>query len=157
MGRHVTATALNRDYEVTLFNRGKSNPDLFPTAKKIYGDRDGKLESLIGQRWDAVIDTCGYVPRVVGASATLLADAVEHYTFISSISVYQDLSQPRIDESSQLANLEDPAIEEVTGDTYGALKAQCEMAVEAALPGRALTIRPGLIVGPFDPSDRFTY
>ena len=157
LGRHLVDSALARGHEVTLFNRGQHNPELFPGIEKLRGDRDGDLTVLQGRRWDTVIDTSGYLPRVVRASAAALASAVEHYTFISSISVYSDANQPGLDESGIVGTLEDPTVEEITGETYGPLKALCEQAVEEEMPGRALMIRPGLIVGPFDPTDRFTY
>jgi 2'-hydroxyisoflavone reductase len=157
VGRALVEAAQERGHQVTLFNRGQHNPDLFPDVERLRGDRDGDLAALRGRTWDAVIDTCGYVPRIVRQSAELLADAVGHYTFISSISVYSDLSQVGMDESSPVGRLEDETTETVDGDTYGPLKVLCEQAAEQALPGRALTLRPGLIVGPHDPSDRFTY
>ena len=157
LGRHLVMAAQARGHEVTLFNRGQHNAGIFPDVEKLRGDRQGDLTVLRGRSWDAVIDTCGYVPRVVRASAELLADAVNHYTFISSISVYADFHQANMDESYPVGKLADESVEEVTGETYGPLKALCEQAVEAALPGRTLNIRPGLIVGPHDPSDRFTY
>lgn len=157
LGRHLVDAARARGHEVTLFNRGRHNPDLFPAVEKLRGDRDGGLAPLRGRRWDAVIDTCGSFPRVVRASAELLADAVGHYTFISSMSVYADLSVPGVDEQSPVGTMPDETVEEVTGETFGPLKALCERAVEAAMPGRALIVRPGLIVGPHDPSNRFTY
>ncbi len=157
VGRHLTQAALGRGHTVTHFNRGQHNPELFPDVEKLRGDRDGDLSALEGRKWDAVIDTCGYVPRVVGASAQLLAEAVDHYTFISSVSVFASFEQPDQDESAPVGTMDDPTVEEVTGETYGPLKALCEQAAEAAMPGRVLTIRPGLIVGPDDPTDRFTY
>ena len=158
LGRALVDAALAAGYEVTLFNRGQSGPDLFPDVEKLRGDRDGGLDSLAGRSWDAAIDTCGYTPRVVGASAGLLADAVDHYTFISSMSVYADPSVAGVDENAPLGTLEDETVEEITGATYGPLKALCEKAVDAAMgPRRALHVRSGLIVGPHDPSDRFTY
>lgn len=157
LGRHIVATAIARGDDVTIFNRGQHNPEIFPDVEKLHGNRDGELAALQGRKWDAVIDTCGYVPRIVRASAELLADSVEHYTFISSLSVYKDFSQPYADESAVLGTVEDPTIEEVTGETYGPLKALCEQAAEAAMPGRVLNVRAGLIVGPHDQSDRFTY
>jgi len=157
LGRHLVYAALSRDHEVTLFNRGQHNANLFPAVEKLRGDRDGNLIALEDRQWDAVIDTCGYVPRIVQASAELLASAVGQYTFISSISVYADVSKPGIDEEGKLGVLEDETVEEVSGGAYGPLKALCEQAVEAIFPGRTLNIRPGLIVGPYDPSDRFTY
>jgi len=157
LGRHLVEAALGRGHTVTLFNRGQHNPELFPGIEKLRGDRASDLAALRGRRWDAAIDTCGYVPRVVRASAELLADAVEHYTFVSSISVYADFSQANVDEGAPVGTLADAAVEEVTGETYGPLKALCEQAAEDALPGRVLNVRPGLIVGPHDPTDRFTY
>lgn len=160
LGRYLVEAALAAGHDVTLFNRGRHNPELFRQVEKLRGDREAEAEGLAalrGRRWDAAIDTSGYVPRVVGASAHLLADAVEHYTFISSISVYADLSQPGADEEAPVGTLADEATEEITGETYGPLKALCERAAEQAMPGRVLVIRPGLIVGPHDPTDRFTY
>jgi 2'-hydroxyisoflavone reductase len=157
LGRHLVQAALSRGHRVTLFNRGQHNPDLFPDVERLHGDRDGGLDSLHGRGWDAVIDTCGYVPRIVRQSAELLSGAVGHYTFISSLSVFSDTSKIGITDTDAVSKLEDESVEELTGETYGPLKALCEQAVENAVPGRTLIIRPGLIVGPDDPSDRFTY
>lgn len=157
LGRALAQAALERGHTLTLFNRGHSNPGLFPEAEQLRGERDGGLGALQGRRWEVVIDTCGYIPRVVGQSAELLAKAVDHYTFISSISVYASTRDPGVDERAPVAVLADETVEEITGDTYGGLKALCEQAVEREMPGRALVIRPGLIVGPHDRSDRFTY
>ena len=157
LGRHIVDVALRRGHAVTLFNRGRRNPDLFPEVEKLRGDRDGGLDALRGRRWDAVIDPSGYVPRLVRASAELLADAVGHYTFISSLSVYADNRRPGIAEDYPVGRLADASVEQITAETYGPLKALCEQAAEAALPGRVLTVRAGLIVGPHDPTDRFTY
>ncbi len=142
---------------MTLFNRGQSAPELFPEAERLVGDRDGDLAALEGRRWDAVLDTCGYVPRVVRASAQALAPNAGHYVFVSSLSVYPDATPPGYDETAPVGTLDDPAVEEVTGETYGPLKALCEQEVDQAFAGRSLVVRPGLIVGPFDPTDRFTY
>ncbi len=149
--------ALARGHEVTIFNRGKTNADMFPQVEKLIGDRDGNLEALKGRRWDVVIDNCGYVPRIVKQSAELLADAVDRYIFISTISVFADLTKPGIDENSPLAKLEDETTEVYMSEAYGGLKVLCEKVVEEAVPGRTLIIRPGLIVGPNDPTNRFTY
>lgn len=157
LGRHLAEHAIEAGHRVTLFTRGKHNPDLFPQAERLQGDRDGGLDALHGRSWDAVVDTCGYFPRVVRASAKLLAPAAGHYAFISSISVYRDFSHSGIDESYPRAVLADPTVERIEGDTYGGLKALCEQACEEEFPGRTLIVRPGLIVGPHDPSDRFTY
>ncbi|MET0399376.1 MAG: NAD-dependent epimerase/dehydratase family protein, partial [Longimicrobiaceae bacterium] len=144
LGRHLVEAALARGHEVTLFNRGRHNPELFPECEKLRGDRDGGLDALRGRRWDAVVDTSGQVPRVVRDSAELLADAVEHYTFVSTLAVYADFpAVPGIDESFPLAAPEDPAAEEVDFRTLGPLKALCERAAEAALPGRVLAVRAG--------------
>lgn len=158
LGPHLVEEALARGWEVTLFNRGKSNPKLFPDLEKLVGDRDGGLEALEGREWDAVIDTSGYIPRLVKDSASLLADKVKQYLFISTMSVYaeDDAGSPQ-DENSPVATIEDETVEEVTNETYGALQALCEQAAEAAMPGRVSNIRPGLIVGPLDNSGRFTY
>jgi 2'-hydroxyisoflavone reductase len=157
LGRYLVEAALARGHQVTLFNRGQHSPELFPDVEKLRGDRDSGLDALRGRRWDAVVDTSGYLPRVVRASAELLAGAVDHYTFISSISVYPHFRSMGLDERAPVGTLDDPTFEEVTGESYGPLKALCEQAVEQALPGRTLIIRPGLIVGPHDGSDRFTY
>ncbi len=157
LGRHLVEAALERGHRVTLFNRGVSGPGLFPEVERLVGDRDGDLSALRGRRWDAAIDTCGYVPRVVRASAGLLADAVDRYVFVSSISVYSEPVASGADEEAPVEELPDPSVEEVTGETYGGLKALCERAAEEEMPGRVLNVRPGLIVGPHDPTDRFTY
>ena len=157
LGRHLVESVLARGHELTLFNRGKSNPELFPQIEQLRGDRDGGLDVLLGRRWDVVIDTSGYFPRIVQASAEALSQVVDCYVFISSISVYKDFTQPGMDESYPVATLQDEGIEEITNESYGALKALCEQAAERAMPGRVLVIRPGLIVGPHDATDRFTY
>jgi 2'-hydroxyisoflavone reductase len=156
LGPAVVEAALPRGHTLTLFNRGKTNPNLFPEVEKLQGDRDGKLDALKGRRWDAVVDTSGYVPRIVKMSAELLAPATRHYVFISTISVYAGFEKPNADEDAPLATLPDPTSEDVP-QFYGALKALCEKAAEAAMPGRVASIRPGLIVGPRDPTGRFTY
>ena len=157
LGRHIVEAALARGHAITLFTRGQRNPDLFPAVERLRGDRDGDLSALAGRRWDAVIDTSGYFPRLVRASAELLADAADHYVFISTISVYANYLQENMAEDGPLGTIADQTFEQVTGESYGPLKALCEQAAEAAFPGRALIIRPGLIVGPHDQSDRFTY
>lgn len=161
LGRTIVEAALAAGHTVTMHNRGQTNADLFPQVEKIQGDRttpDG-LAGLRGRRWDVVIDTCGYVPRVVGLSTELLRDSGQ-YIFISSISVYGPPLAAWIDEGGPVQPLpqDTPAdAEEITGATYGPLKVLCEQAVEQAFPGRALHVRSGLIVGPHDPTDRFTY
>jgi 2'-hydroxyisoflavone reductase len=158
LGPALVEAARPRGHTLTLFNRGKTNPGLFPDIEKLQGNRDGDLKALEGRKWDAVIDTSGYVPRVVKASADLLAPSVGHYVFISTISVYGQKHTAGMDESAPLEKL--PAGEEKSEEVpkhYGALKALSEQAAEAAMPGRTTNIRPGLIVGPGDPTDRFTY
>jgi 2'-hydroxyisoflavone reductase len=155
-GRALAEAALARGHELVLFNRGRTNPGLFPQAEHVRGDRDGGLGALAGRRFDAVLDTSGYLPRLVADSARLAAEAARFYLFVSTVSVYADVSRPGVGEDAPLARL-DVDTEEIMGETYGALKALCERAVEDALPGRCLIVRPGLIVGPHDPTDRFTY
>lgn len=157
LGRHIVESALAAGHNLTLFNRGRTNPELFPEVEKLRGDRATDLSVLRERRWDAAIDLCGYVPRVVRLSADFLVGAVAHYTFISSISVYADFQRSGMDESAPTGVLADPSVEEITNETYGPLKAYCEQVVEEIFPERALIIRPGYIVGPNDPSDRFTY
>ena len=149
LGRHVVDVALARGHDVVLFNRGRRNPHLFPEIEKLRGDRDGDLAALRGHRFDAVIDPSGYRPEQIRAVADVLGGAIAHYTFISSISVYREFAPHRsFDEDAPRAE----------GDQgYGALKARCEDALEATMPGRVARVRPGLIVGPHDPTDRFTY
>ncbi len=156
LGPHVVTAALARGHTVTLFNRGKTRADLFPEVEKLHGDRDGHLEALAHRTWDAVVDPSGYVPRLVKASAELLAPSVGHYVFISTISVYARNDTVNADESAPVATIADPTSED-TKAHYGALKALCEQAAEAAMPGRVATIRPGLIIGPGDPTGRFTH
>jgi 2'-hydroxyisoflavone reductase len=156
IGLHMTALALARGHTLTFFNRGKTKADRYPEVERIKGDRNGEIDALKGRQWDAVIDNSGYVPRHVRLSGELLAPNVKQYVFVSSISVYPNFSVPR-DESSPVGKLADETVEKVDGETYGPLKALCEQAAERALPGRVTIIRPGLIVGPDDNTDRFTY
>jgi 2'-hydroxyisoflavone reductase len=159
LGRAAVEAALGRGHEVTLFNRGETNPELFPGAEKLHGDRGHDLSALAGRTWDAVLDPSGYVPEVVRTSTEALADSVGQYLFISSISVYDDFSEPR-DEDSPLEELpDDKPVDRLLDDysNYGALKALCERAVGETIPDRHALVRPGLIVGPYDPTGRFTY
>lgn len=159
LGRHLVDSANARGHQVTLFNRGKSNPGLFPNIETIIGDREHDIAKLTGRAWDAVIDTCGYVPRIVGVSGIGLERSVGRYVFISSISAYDDaiLTKIGIDESDAVGKLKDESVEEIAGETYGPLKALCEKTILDPYGGRGLVVRPGLIVGPNDPTDRFTY
>ena len=156
LGRHVVDAAIAAGHRVTLFHRGRSNPGLFPECEHVLGDRDGGLGALAGRRWDAVVDTSGYVPSIVRAGAARLASQTGHYTFVSSVSVYPDATHAPT-EDSPVGTLADPTDETLTGASYGPLKALCERAVEAEFPGRALIVRPGVIVGPHDPVERFTW
>jgi nucleoside-diphosphate-sugar epimerase len=154
LGRSLVEQALARGHELTLFNRGRTAPELFPEARRLVGDRDGGLDALADGEWDAVVDVACFVPRVVRASAELLAGRVAHYAYISSISAYADLSGP-VSEDSPVGELDDPQAEGM--EHYGPLKAASERVVREVYPGRSLVVRPGLIVGPHDPTGRFTY
>ncbi|WP_255570655.1 NAD-dependent epimerase/dehydratase family protein [Cohnella sp. CFH 77786] len=157
LGYYLVQSAVRAGHEVTVFTRGVSSPSELPAGvERLIGDRDGRLEALEGRTWDVVLDTSGYVPRVVRQSARLLAGQVGHYAFVSSISVYSGLDRPGVDERSPVLELAEPGSEDVPKH-YGALKALCEQEVLAAFPDRSLIVRPGLIVGPRDPTDRFTY
>jgi 2'-hydroxyisoflavone reductase len=157
VGRHLVDAALERGHEVTLFNRGKSNPGLFRQLEIIIGDRERDLDQLNSRIWDAVIDVAGYVPRIVRLSVDVLKENVSRYILISSISVYDNFRKIGMDESDPVGKIQDETTEEITGETYGPLKALCEQAVRDIYGERALIIRPGLVVGPHDPTDRFTY
>lgn len=154
VGRHLVEEVLQRGHEVTLFNRGK-NASVFPNVEQLHGDRDKDVSVLRNKSFDAVIDTCCYIPRHLEMTAEVLGD-VPLYVFISTISVYADPIPVHADENAALAKLEQ-AGEEVTNESYGALKVLCESVVTEAFPNRALVVRPGFIVGPHDHTDRFSY
>ncbi|MGH7920876.1 MAG: epimerase [Candidatus Dormibacteraceae bacterium] len=153
LGRHLVQAALERGDAVTIFTRG--NCAAPPGVTSLIGDRDEGLDALRGGTWDAVVDTSGYVPRVVRQSAELLRERVGFYAFVSSISVYP-VPQEDKSETAPVLELEDPSSEDVGAD-YGALKAACEREVEGVYGDRALQVRSGLIAGPFDPTERVTY
>jgi 2'-hydroxyisoflavone reductase len=163
LGPATIEAAQAHGHQVTMFNRGKTRPDLFPGVEKRHGDRDPKkgegLKALEHGHWDAVIDNSGYYPRLVGASAALLAPRVKQYLYISSISAYREPNPENGTEDAPLATLKDPTVEDMGKEfaNYGGLKALCEQAAQKAMPGRATIIRPGYIVGPDDPSGRFAY
>ena len=157
IGPHFVEVLRRRGHTLTLFNRGKRNASLFPQTETLIGDRNGGLDALRGRDWDVVIDNSGYVPRHVRLSAELLKDRVQRYIFVSSISAYASLAKAGISENDPTAILPDPTVEQVTGETYGGLKALCEQAVEQTFGERATILRPTYIVGPGDPTDRFTY
>jgi 2'-hydroxyisoflavone reductase len=156
IGPHLTGEAQRRGWKVTHFNRGKSAAGGVPDVETLIGDRKGELDALRGRHWDAVVDDTGYVPKFVKMSAALLAPNVGYCLFISSISVYAGFEHPN-DERSPTGKLSGPGIEEVTDTTYGPMKALCEQYAADAFRGRASIVRPGYIVGPKDPTDRFTY
>jgi 2'-hydroxyisoflavone reductase len=158
LGRHVTERALARGWDVTHFNRGRRNPGLYPEVTEIFGDRKDSLRPLEGLAFDSVIDTSGYFPRDVEASAAFLKDLAPHYVFISTVSTYTDHSRP-INEDCEVFAW-DAALEtadEVEPTTYGTLKAECERRARAAYGDACLVLRPGLIVGKYDPTGRFSY
>ena len=160
LGRHLAQLALEAGHELTLLHRGRSGPDLFPEADHRIADRDGSLAVLEDGEWDAAIDTSAYVPRQVHAVAEALAGRVSTYQLVSTISVYADLNASAhhlTDETAEVQTLEDPRTETVTGATYGGLKALCEVAAWDGFEGRCLVARPGLLVGPHDPTARFTW
>lgn len=170
LGRHLVEAAIDAGHEVTVFNRGMHNADLFPQVEKLRGNRVSDLSALKGKAWDAAIDTCGYVPSVVRKSTEYLRDAVEHYTFISSCSVYGEFDPDGSDENSPIAKITAEQVAQAEsldsgerptaiayGEAYGGLKYLCERAAEAEMPDRVLNVRAGLIVGRYDSLERFTY
>jgi 2'-hydroxyisoflavone reductase len=156
VGRALFEAALAADNDVTLFHRGLTNPDLFPEAEHVLGDRDGGLAALDGRAWDTCIDVSGYLPRLVGDAATTLRERVERYVYVSTISVYADFSVPR-DENGPLATIADETTEEIWSGAYGALKALGERVVTETFGDRAAIVRPGFIIGPYDHTGRFPW
>lgn len=157
IGPYQVRYALDRGHTVTLFNRGRTNPGLFPGVETLVGDRDGDLSALEGRRWDAVIDNSASDPARVERSATLLRDAVDLYLFVSTRSVYYDTSRVPMTVDAELFSYENTQVEPGARLPYGLAKALAEKKAEEVLPGRCLIVRPSLIVGPGDPTDRFTY
>ena len=160
-GPPVVRSALARGHAVTMFNRGKTNPGLFPNVETILGDRTTQLDLLAGRNWDVVVDTWAPGPTLVRRAAELLRDHVAHYIFLSTISVYR-LGKDPIDESSPTLPLPPgfemgKKVDPIPPEAYGALKALAEQAAETAMPGRTTSIRAGVLAGPEDPTDRFTY
>lgn len=156
VGRHLVEAAQAAGHELTLFNRGHTAATLFPDLELRRGDRRSDLSALAQGTWDAVVDACGYLPGEVERSAVLLRGRVGRYVFISSVSAYASFEQPN-EEASPLGVLQEPETEIIDGTSYGPLKAACEQRVLANFPGQALIIRPGLVVGPHDPTQRFSY
>jgi nucleoside-diphosphate-sugar epimerase len=157
VGRAFVAAALEAGHDVTLFNRGTTDPGAFPDVERVIGDRGVDLAPLDGRTWDAAFDASCYVPRVARMSAGALDGRVGHYTFVSSLSVYADERTPNQDESSPVATTDDPTSEVVDDRTYGPLKALCEQEVQAVFAERAVIVRAGFIVGPFDNVDRLPW
>ena len=170
IGPPMVEYLLARGHRVTIFNRGQSNTDLFPEVERLTGDRNDNLESLKGRAWDVVFDNHATLPRWVRQSAELLRGSVGRYVHVSTISVYAEpeFTMPndrdeeeklRLDEDAPLAQLPEDwdGSEQITGASYGPFKWQAEAEAEKAFPGRTTIVRPGLIVGPGDPTDRFTY
>jgi len=155
VGRHFAELALARGHSVALFHRGRSNPGVLPEAEHVIGDRDADLARLAGRRFDVVLDSTGYEVRQVRAAARALRHPGLHYVFVSSISVYADVT--RLDESGPVRVTDDAERAPLTLDRYGALKAACESALDEELPGHALHVRAGLILGPHDYDERFRY
>ena len=158
VGHHIAQAAIEGGHEVTLLHRGQTGAELRGGFSEILTDRDGGLGVLAGQRWDAVIDVCGYVPRVVAASVHALSSS-GHYTFVSTVSVYPErpVGRPALREDDPLLAWRGPRTEEITELSYGPLKVECEQAVRAGFPGRNTVIRPGYVVGPRDHTHRFTW
>lgn len=153
LGRHLVDAARARGHEVTLFNRGRHNPNLYPDVHRLRGDRTFDLTTLEGLAWDVVVDTCAFTPEDVDATARALAESVRRYIFVSSISVYRDWPASPVDESS-------PTLYEEDGDAppdYGTLKGGCESVLEGLLPGRVLHVRAGLLLGPYENIGRLPY
>jgi 2'-hydroxyisoflavone reductase len=157
VGRAYVEMALAVGNEVTLFNRGTTNPELFPDVEKVRGDRERDLSALAGRTWDEVLDPACYLPRVARISAEALRDAAPHYTFVSSLSAYGDIRSTGQDETGPVATMQDPTVEEITDETYGPLKVLAEREVQRVFGDGALILRPGFICGPYDSADRMPY
>jgi len=157
IGPHFVRVLTDAGHRISLFNRGKRDPSVHPGIEQLLGDRNGPVDSLKGKDWDVVIDNSGYKPKQVRLSGETLKGHVDHYLFISSISVYADFKTPGMDEDAKLATIEDPATETVDDKTYGGLKVLCEQAVQEMYGKHSTIIRPTYIAGPGDHTDRFTY
>lgn len=142
LGRHLVDAALAGGHDVTLFNRGKTNPTLFPNVETIIGDREQDMDKLAGREWDVAIDVAGYLPRIVRLSAEALKESVRKYVFISTISVYSEFKKVGINEQDPVGKLEDVSVEEINGETYGPLKALCEKTVQEIYGDRARSSAP---------------
>jgi 2'-hydroxyisoflavone reductase len=163
LGRFLVEEGLKRNHEITLFNRG-NNKEEFLHVEQIHGNRNTDIDLLKNRKWDAVIDTCGYLPQSVEKSVNILGENIEQYVFISTISVYKDFSKKDFNEDSETLSMSREEADILTKDDdsaimshYGELKALCEQELLKIIANKSLIIRPGLIVGPYDGSDRFTY
>jgi 2'-hydroxyisoflavone reductase len=157
LGRHVVSAALAKGHDITIFTRGRTNPALFPDVQALRGDRDADVSALRGGRWDAVVDTSAYLPRQVDATAAALTGRVDLYCLVSSVSVYPGFpTQPVSEWSVTHPPLEDPAAT-LRPETYGPLKVGCEQALMRVYGDGAFIVRPGILVGPSDPSGRLRY
>lgn len=157
VGRHIVEAGLQRGHQLTLFNRGQTNANLYPDVEKLTGDRDGSLDALKSRTWDAVVDVNGYVPRIVQDSVNLLKNAVGQYLYISTGSVYADPFPINGAEDSPLKDVSQVDDLEDVPKYYGELKLLCEQAVQETMPTQNCIQRLGLVAGPYDPTDRATY
>lgn len=157
LGRHLVSAALAKGHDITIFTRGRTNPELFPGVEALRGDRDGDVSALRDGRWEAVIDTSAYLPRQVKATVDMLDGRIGRYCLVSSVSVYASFPmEPASESSATHPPLEDPAAT-LRPETYGPLKVACEQAVMRAYGDGAFIVRPGILVGPSDPSGRLRY
>lgn len=162
LGKALVEEGLKRGHEITLFNRGNNKED-FSEVEQLIGDRDSDVSQLKNKKWDVVMDTCGFAPHQINKIATVLGDRIEHYTYISSISVYKDWIPLNIAEDYQLQSMPPDRLKDVEEgkisyyEHYGALKVLCEAEAEKYWPVRVLNIRAGHLVGPFDYTDRLPY
>lgn len=166
LGKALVEEGLNRGHEITLFNRG-NNKEVFSEVEQLIGDRDGDVSQLKNRKWDVVMDTCGFAPHQMKKVAAVLGKTIEHYTYISSISVYKDWVPSNISENYHLQSMPHDRLNGILKDVeegrispyehYGALKVLCEAEAEKYWPGRVLHIRAGQLVGPFDYTDRLPY
>ncbi|MBN8203277.1 SDR family oxidoreductase [Bacillus sp. NTK034] len=162
LGKALAEEGLKRGHDITLFNRG-NNKEAFSEVEQLAGDRDGDVSQLKNRKWDAVMDTCGFAPHQINKIAAVLGDSIEHYTYISSISVYKDWIPLNLTEDYHLQSMPQDRLKDVEEgrispyEYYGALKVLCEAEAEKHWPGRVLHIRAGQLVGPFDYTDRLPY
>jgi len=157
VGRHLVDALRADGHAVTVFTRGRA-PVPWADVEQLTGDREtGDLDALRGREWDACLDVNGYLPQYVRASSQLLAERVARYAFISTASVYAIPGVPPIDEDGELHAVPGEEVDAVTPELYGPLKVACEQEAERAFPGRALILRPGIVAGPYDPTNRFPW